>query len=1087
MDGIPPDARVTYSRQYRRCGKTNCARCAEGPGHGPYWYAVWRTAGRQHRRYLGTKPPTSDLAEAHDHAHPASHTKYADTKAGTASGIRVRALGAFEVYRDGRLIPDEGWRSRKAGSLFKVLLAAPGFVLPRDQVEELLWPEAEAEPARRNLNNALYTLRKLLGADAARLVRLEGDVVRLSAPAEPDWFDAPAFETAARSALAGQDAPACRKALARYSGEYLPDDPYAEWSLGRRDTLHDLHLALLLHLADLAGAQGETNEAERCLRTALAQDDCHEEATARLMALLAASGRRAEGLRAYEDLSGALARELGVAPARDLAALRAQLVAEETTPIAATLPPEPVPPPRRTNLPAPLNSFIGRGREQDEIRTLLSETRLLTLTGAGGCGKTRLALAVADRLVESYPDGLWLVRLAATPADSDNLLPAARAAAAVLGVREEAEQPLLDTLAGFLAPRRLLLLLDNCEHVLAPCAELAAGLLSACPGLRILATSREPLGVSGETIYRVASLAVPPPDASPSALADYEAVALFRARALAAARVDRFTPTATAVIARICRRLDGIPLAIELAAARAATLPLQTLAARLDDSFSLLTGGPRTALPRQRTLRATLDWSFALLTESERILLRRLAAFAGSWTLNAATTICDPAAFPATRQTNPSTVYDAVPDRVSSLVSKSLVWVEANERETRYRFLEPVRQYAAEALAAADELNPTKDRHLAWYVELARRTESALWEGGPEQESAMALIEGEHDNFRTALRWSVEREHIESGLNLACALRRFWDVRGYRREGLEWIESLLRLDGGRHATAATRAKAMVGSAILSYALNNYRQATERAEQGYAQCEELGNHEGMADTLNVLGMIASDQKDLDRAATYYENALALYRLLDKKRRIAAMFCNLGNVAFFRAEYRRAIEMYGNARDLFLDIDEAVALAMTLSNMGAAHRELGDLAQAGAMLEESARYARQAGAHSELAHALNNLGDVAFHSGDYARSIDLMRRSAELFLQSADQRNTLVSLVILAQALLAVEQEDRAACLCAAIIAQCQALEISTEGSEWAALPRTTETAKAKLGEVGWARARALGRALTLEKAIAIGAE
>jgi predicted ATPase/DNA-binding SARP family transcriptional activator len=1087
MDTIPPGAHVTYSRQYRRCGKTNCARCAEGPGHGPYWYAIWRAAGRQHRRYLGTHPPLPDLADARDHARLAPHVEHPGAKEVIATRLQVRALGAFEVHFDGRAIPDEGWRSRKAGSLLKVLLAAPTFALPREQVEELLWPEAEAGPARRNLNNALYTLRKLLGTDAGSLVKLEGEVVRLSAPTEPNWFDALAFETSARSALAGRDALACRAALARYTGEYLPEDPYAEWSFGRRDALRDLYLALLLHLADLAGAQGEINEAEQCLRTALAQDKCHEEATARLMALLAASGRRAEGLRAYEDLAGALARELGVAPSHDLAALRAQLAAEEIAPTAATLPPAPVPPPRRTNLPAPLNSFIGRRREQDDIRALLAETRLLTLTGAGGCGKTRLALVVADTLVESYPDGLWLVRLAATTADPDNLLSAARAAASILGVREEAEQPLLETLIRFLAPRRLLLLLDNCEHLITPCAELAAGLLSACPGLRILTTSRESLSVPGETIYRVASLAVPPPDATPSALADYEAVALFLARARAAARIDGFTPTAMAVIAQICRRLDGIPLAIELAAARAATLPLQTLAARLDDCFSLLTGGPRTALPRQRTLRATLDWSFALLAESERVLLQRLAAFAGSWTLDAASTICDPAAFPATRQTNPSAAYDAVPDGVSSLVSKSLVWVEANERETRYRFLEPVRQYAAEALVAADELNPIKDRHLAWYVDLAMRTEPALWEGGPDQEPAMAAIEGEHDNCRAALRWSVEREHIESGLKLACALRRFWDVRGYRREGLEWIEALLRLDGGKQATAATRAKAIVGSAILSYALNNYRRATERAEQGYALCEELGNREGMADTLNVLGMIASDQKELDRAATHYANALALYRSLDKKRRIAAMFCNLGNVAFFRGEYRRAIEMYENARDLFLDIGEAVALAMTLSNMGAAYRELGDLAQATAMLEESARYARQAGAHSELAHALNNLGDVAFRSGDYTRSIDLMRRSAELFLQSGDSRNTLVSLVILAQALIAVEQEDHAGCLCVAIIGQCQALEISTTGSEWAALPRTTETAKAKLGEVRWAKARALGRAITLEKAVAIGAK
>jgi tetratricopeptide (TPR) repeat protein len=357
---------------------------------------------------------------------------------------------------------------------------------------------------------------------------------------------------------------------------------------------------------------------------------------------------------------------------------------------------------------------------------------------------------------------------------------------------------------------------------------------------------------------------------------------------------------------------------------------------------------------------------------------------------------------------------------------------------------------------------PVKDRHLAWCVDLVERAEPAL-HGGPAQESWLARLEREHENCRAALRWSIEQGSVESGLRLAGTMRRFWDVRGYGGEGSEWLEAILQIDDGRSDAHRARAKAIVGSAILSYALNNYKHAIERAEQGHALCRQLGDHEGMADTLNVLGMIASDKEDLDSAAGYYSEALALYHGIGNRRRIAAMQCNLGNIAFFRGDYRQAIEMYRDALDLFRALGEAVALAMTLSNMGAAMRELGDLAQATLALEESAGYARQAGATVELAHALNNLGDVALRGGQYARSADLMRQSAELFQRSGDRRNVLVSLVVLAQALVGLEQCELAACLCGMIEAQCIALEISAIGSEWAGMSQAAHR-HLEIGEV-----------------------
>ncbi len=1062
----PPGTHITYSRQFRRCGKLACATCRDGAGHGPYWYAVWREEGRVRRRYLGANAPR-DVAPPPD---PAAH----------ALPLRVRTLGGFSVSWSGQPLPAEPWRRRKAGSLFKALIGAPAQTLAREQLLELLWPEADPSAATRNLYTALHALRSILG-DAAYLVSLEDDVLRLTVPSGSEWLDAQAFETRARAALAGEDAELSRRALDLYKGDYLPDDPYEEWVLARRDGLRDLHAALLLHLADLCGAQGNFAEAEACLHAVLAQDSCNEEATARLMGLLAAAGRRTDALRAYEQITANLARDLGVSPSRDLVALRARLRDQESAPVPATRPPRETRPPRLTNLPVALTSFVGRAREREEIALELARARLLTLTGAGGCGKTRLALETADRLVDAYADGVWLVELAALTADEVDRQMVARRIAATLGVKEEASRSLSATLAAFLAPRRLLLILDNCEHLLSPSAALVATLLTACPELKVLATSRERLGVPGEAVYHVDSLSIPPLDALDAALTGFEAVTLFLARAKAASVENLESAAARRAVAQICRTLDGIPLAIELAAARTNVYPVQALASRLDDCFHMLTDGPRTALPRQRTLHATLDWSYTLLSEPERVLLRRLAVFVGGWTLEAAEAVC-----PLTQKKRagnpPDVAQDAVLDLTSSLVGKSLVHIEARSGEAHYRFLEPVRQYAHELCLAAGELPLLRDRHLDCYLALAEHAEPSLW-GGAEQAACLDHLESEQENFRAALRWTVEQLKLSPGLRLAGALRRYWDIRGYSGEGSEWLETLLRMDDAAGAaTPAARAKALVGSATLAYSLNSYDRATVRAEQGRALCRDLGNLEGVADCLNVLGMIASDKEDLDGATRLYEEALALYRPLGIKHRIAAMLCNLGNIAYFRGHYEQAIATYADALDLFRAIGDSVALAATLSNTGAAYRELGRLDLATKALEESLVHARLSSAAVETAHVLNNLGDVAFRGGNFARSADLMRLSAELFQECGDRRNVLASLVVLSEALIGLGQYERATCLAGTVAAQCEELGIAAAGSEWSGLQRSVQAAREQLGEKREADARDRGRRLTLEQAV-----
>ncbi|HWE61630.1 MAG TPA: adenylate/guanylate cyclase domain-containing protein, partial [Chloroflexota bacterium] len=538
--------------------------------------------------------------------------------------------------------------------------------------------------------------------------------------------------------------------------------------------------------------------------------------------------------------------------------------------LPAEFPPLASPQAPRHNLPETLSSFIGRELEQQEVSALLSRPparhRLVTLTGTGGTGKTRLALAVASTVVDTFEDGVWLVELATLTDPA--LVP--QAVANALGQREEPGRSVLATVIDYLKSRRLLLVLDNCEHLVAACAEVASALLHACAQLHILATSREALDVAGEHRYRVPSLAVPDLGhylPTPAVMRRYEAVQLFEERARSRRRDFSVTGTNMRAVAQICARLDGIPLAIELAAARVGALPVEGIAARLDDCFRLLTGGPRTVLPRQQTLRASLDWSFDLLSEPERALLRRLSTFAGGCTLAAAEAICAGTGVEE---------WDVL-DLLDQLVNKSLVVLDElpeHGDEPRYRLLETVRHYGQEKLAATPmgevpERVVVGDRHLGWYLALAEQAEPALV--GPEQALWLARLEAEHDNLRAALRHALEHGQREPGLRLAGALWRFWYTRGHLSEGRGWLDELL-ADGA--GAASLRARALRGAGVLAYNQGDFARAVALTEQSLALYEQLGERQGVAATLNLLGYVAVKQGDGARACTLSEASLAL---------------------------------------------------------------------------------------------------------------------------------------------------------------------------------------------------------------------
>jgi predicted ATPase/class 3 adenylate cyclase len=643
--------------------------------------------------------------------------------------------------------------------------------------------------------------------------------------------------------------------------------------------------------------------------------------------------------------------------------------------LPADFPPLPAPLAPATNLPVQPTSFIGREREQAEVRLLLGAAPLVTLTGTGGAGKTRLALEVAAGLVADHADGVWLVEFAALA--DPTLVP--QAVAQALGLREEPGRHLLATLAAHLQPKALLLVLDNCEHLIEACAELATALLRACPHLRLLATSREALEVPGEILYRVPSLAAPDPDHLPASdqLPRYEAVRLFLARARARRPAFALTAPNSRAVAAVCARLDGIPLAIELAAARVGVLPVEGIAARLDDRFQLLTGGPRTALPRQQTLRATLDWSYDLLSEREQRLLERLAVFAGGWTLAAAEAVCAGVGLESSLQ------VPEVLDLLGGLVNKSLVQAAEADGEVRYGLLETVRQYGQERLAATGETVGVRDRHLGYYLALAEEAEPML--RGPEQGHWLALLETEHDNLRAALGRARERGAGEQGLRLAGALWRFWDYRGYFGEGRNWLEAAL-AEGGPAPTAA-RAKALNGAGNFAFYQDDYDRAVALYEESLALLRPLGDTRGIAGSLGNLANVAYVQGDYPRAAALYEESLALMRKLGDTWGIATSLDNLGGVAEAQGDYPRAVALHEESLALFRDLGDTWGIAFSLGTLGNAAYAQGDYPRAATLYEESLALKRELGATGGIACALEGFALLAGALGYSRRAVQL----------------------------------------------------------------------------------------------------
>jgi predicted ATPase/class 3 adenylate cyclase len=635
------------------------------------------------------------------------------------------------------------------------------------------------------------------------------------------------------------------------------------------------------------------------------------------------------------------------------------------------------------NLPIQATSFVGRKRQLEEVKNLLRTERIVTLAGPGGTGKTRLALQVAADNLEDYGDGVWLVELA--PVLDEAQVP--QALATVLGVREESGKGIHGSITDYLQSKQTLVILDNCEHVIDAAARVADLLCRSCPDVVVLATTREPLGVPGEHVYRVPTLGVPGRQMmpTPESLTQYESVRLFFERARVHQPEFVVTGRNAPAVARVCRQLDGLPLAIELAAARIRALPVEQLAERLDDRFQLLTGGARTALPRQQTLRALIDWSYDLLTEQEQTMLRRLSVFVGGWALEDAEQVC----------AGDGILEYQVLDLLTSLVDKSLVTYEQRDDAQRYGLLETVLQYARERLSQTDEFESLRLKHREHFLAFAEKIRSEFH--GPNASQAFDRVEAEHDNLRTAMAaFESDPDGGVPGLRLAGALQRFCDVRGYFSEGRERYKRALAHRGAQEATRA-RADVLNGLGNLADHQGDYEAAREAYKASMAIWREIGDTEGLARALGNLGILAERAGEYDRARSLHVEARELFRQAGNRNAQVIGLLNMASLSIHQKDYDLACRELEESKAMCEELDNRTLLLYAVDGLGDLALLTGRFDEAREYLARGIELCCELGNPSVMAVLLQSWAELAVRHGGHERAarlfgaVDTLRRS------------------------------------------------------------------------------------------------
>lgn len=865
--------------------------------------------------------------------------------------VEIRILGQLEVVADGAPLH---LRGRAPRALLAMLVLRAGALVPSHVLHDALWPDASPATAARNLKANAYTLRRILGDNASVLQTRPGGYELVI---EQEQIDAGRFECLlhdGRRALAAGDAALAAELLGRglalWRGPVLADlcdEAFAD-AAGAR--LEELRLAAAEERIDADLALGRHTDLVGELQALVAAEPLRERLQRQLMLALYRSGRQVEALDVYARFHAHL-RELGLEPTPALRELQTAILRQD--PALAIAPPR-----ARAchRLPAPATPLVGRHAKLDQIKRLVTEegVRLLSLTGPGGVGKSRLALEAAHELAADFPDGAVFVGLA--PLDDAGLV--AEVVAEGLELEEHDVGPPARALGEQLRDRRLLLLLDNFEHV-TDAAPFVGELLAAWPGLTVLVTSRTPLRLYGEF-----DLAVPP-----LRLED-EAVPLFETRARAAGAIVATEP----VVADLCRRLDCLPLAIELAAARSSELSSSELRALLDEPLDLATGGPRDAPTRHQTLRATIAWSVERSTPEEQALFRRLSVFAGGFTTASAKEVCE-----------------ALPGEVLSLVAGSLVDRQPQADPPRFAMLETIRDYAREQLEHHGEADPVRERHARFFLALAEEAEQELV-GGGDRGLWLDRLTVEYDNMRAALVWAREAAP-DLELRLAAALRLFWELRGYLREGRSALAAALARPGG-HAPEA-KAKALNAAAVLAYRQGDLAATAGFVHESLALHRARGDEAGIARALGELGNVAAEQGEHDRAIALYEECASLLRAAGNDAGLAVALANLGDVAFKEGELGRAAELLEESIALQRQTGDRDSLAAGLFTLGRVVFTRGENDLAVALLGESLVIATEIGYRECIAYCLAGLAHVALATGSAADAASLLASADALF--------------------------------------------------------------------------------------------
>ena len=935
------------------------------------------------------------------------------SRQGTIARVRIAMLGPLEVDHAGRPVEVGGARLR---TLMILLALDVGRVVTSQRLIDGLWGDEPPAGAANALQALVSRLRRALPPDV-----IESHPTGYRLAVEPDAVDARRFERLVAAGRAGADTRTLTEALALWRGPALADVARAPFARAPVARLTELRLSALEDRVELELAAGAGTGLVAELDALVAEHPLRERLAGQLMRALVAAGRPADALAVYQRVRQRLADELGADPAPALSTVYLSILRE--------------PPPERpaadalTNLRSGLTSFVGRDDDLTRVAKLVGESRLTTLVGPGGAGKTRLAVESGRALLEQAPDGVWLVELAPL-SDEAHLV---HAVLGVLGIREHGligagPRPTAPTgavdpvqrLVGALARRRALLIFDNCEHVIGEAARLADRLLGECPQLRILATSREPLGITGESLWPVEPL---PEESAIRLLAD-RAAAVRPGFAVGEHNRDP--------VVRICRALDGMPLAIELAAARLRTMTPDQVAARLDDRFRLLTSGSRTALPRHQTLRAVVDWSWDLLAEPERALLRRLAVFAGGATLDAAERVCADDGLPAT----------AVLDVLTALADKSLVVIVGG----RYALLETIRAYGLEKLAEVGEAERLRTRHAEYFLALAERAEPYL--RTRDQLPWLAAVVAEHDNLHAALRRAIAARQARLAVRLASALGWYWWLRGHRAEGSVLAAEAAALAGAvsdeeraRAGEAAAPTRAVAGAVsdeerALAYAyiaLNTFAAGGDFAQAKHAFARAIALGRGTRSASPVLRMIApmaaflendgeraamrairplfddpepwvaalargmhahamQNLGDIPGAEAGFDASLAQFRALGERWGISFALSSVAEAALRRGDYAAAVSAYEEALTLVTELGTNEDLPQAQARYAHALWSLGDRTRANALLSEALDTAERLGAAESIASVLYSLGEIARQDGWPETAREHLQRAA-----------------------------------------------------------------------------------------------